>query len=75
MRLNGIVKETKVVERNVAVELTLSADETELVEDTIELLVDIINTGERHGVNCSKLRNAAGILAELTGGELSDIED
>jgi hypothetical protein len=73
MRLNGTVKETKVVERNVAVELTLSADETEIVEDTIELLVDIINTGERHGVNCSKLRAAAGILAELTDGELSDI--
>lgn len=73
MRLNGTIRKTKVVEENVAVELVLSNDETEMVEDTINLLVDIINSGERHGVNCSKLRTAAGILAELTGGELEDI--
>ena len=73
MRLNGIVRKTRVVEENIAVELTLSNSETEKVEDTINLLVNIINTGERHGVNCSKLRTAAGILAELTGGKLADI--
>ena len=73
MRLDGTVKRTKVVEENVAVELVLSAEETETVEDTIKLLVNIINCGECHGVDCSKLRTAAGILAELTDGEL--IED
>ena len=70
MKLNGTVRKTKVVEENVAVELVLSAEETETVEDTINLLVNIINCGECH---CSKIRTAANILAELAGGEL--IED